>query len=110
MIRNTSSTITESVPLPPEIIAGRLVDVVVVPSSMAVGVLMVVEAVVNVGTNVPFGPRPNINDVARRPATFDTRPEIAANMYNIQFHLLHLHTHARAYISSLSVLCFGIRC
>lgn len=69
----TSSSMTESVPLPmPAEITGLLVGALVPP------LLAVLVVVVVVGVKVPFGPRPNINEVARRPATFDTSPEIAA--------------------------------
>lgn len=103
----TSSSMTESVPLlMPAKITGLLVVVLVL-------LLLLVPAFVNDGVKVPFGPRPNINEVARSPATFDTSPEIAAHiggnankcMQNDDECVLHLQHNARVFGGFCVWLC-----
>lgn len=71
----TSSSMTESVPL---LMPAKITGLLVV--ELALPLPLLVPALLNDGVKVPFGPRPNINEVARRPATFDTSPEIAAHI------------------------------
>lgn len=88
----TSSSMTVSVPLPmPAEIAGLFV--VLLPL-LAEAMLEVVVVVV-VGVKVPFGPRPNINEVALRPATFVAGPEIAARCAKKRERQRETHAHKR---------------
>lgn len=96
----TSSSFTESVPLP---MPPKITVAVVL---LGTPLLLAVVVVVVVGNKVPFGPRPNINEVARRPATFDARPEIAADRARDQCDTKHKVIIFYSTVSSIHLSCY----